>query len=264
MELINSALFLIRETGEDTLKLIVLDTNILLHSDFQLGEVKEKIIIPITVVEELDGLKKGKGDLAFRARRAIRELRKNDNVEYVFEDYSHLLPKDWDHTKADNKILGTAIYKQCPVLTNDFNLQIKAKAVGLEVKEFKVDFKQPVGYKELFLDMNIREDALTLEHIYQNPEDNIYDLVGNEYLIIYQKRDLLLPSERREVIDTFRWDKEKQELVRLKIKQVNNGITGKAKARNVHQSILFDIMQNDEIPIKLALGKFGVGKVFAP
>jgi len=246
------------------LKLIVLDTNILLHSDFQLGEVKEKIIIPITVVEELDGLKKGKGDLAFRARRAIRELRKNDNIEYVFEDYSHLLPKDWDHTKADNKILGTAIHKQCPVLTNDFNLQIKAKAVGLEAKEFKVDFKQPVGYKELFLDMNVREDALTLEHIYQNPEDNIYDLVGNEYLIIYQKKDLLLPSEKREIIDTFRWDKEKQELVRLKIKQVNNGITGKAKARNVHQSILFDIMQNDEIPIKLALGKFGVGKVFAP
>ena len=242
------------------MRLIVLDTNILLHADFKLDEVREQIIVPITVVEELDGLKKGKGDTAFRARRAIRELRQRDNVEYLLDDYTNLIPLGWDKTKPDNKILAAAIHKQCPVLTNDFNLQIKAKAVGLEVKEFKTDYKQPRGIKEVNLDLSNPDDKETLAHVYENPEDNIYDLQPNQYLVLYQVDKDFNPSiDELKVIDIFKWCAEEQAMRRLEYRKVANGITGKAEPRNVQQRILFDLMQDEKVPIKMALGKFGTG-----
>jgi predicted ribonuclease YlaK len=84
-------------------KKVCLDTNVLLDNlnveDF------ERVIVPITVVEELDKLKMSQdGDLAHRARKASRMLENASNVEIVF-DFSYSLPRYLDHTINDNKIM---------------------------------------------------------------------------------------------------------------------------------------------------------------
>ena len=56
-------------------KIFVLDTNVLLHDHTSIHQFQEHdVVIPITVLEELDQFKKGNGSLNFHAREALRTL----------------------------------------------------------------------------------------------------------------------------------------------------------------------------------------------
>lgn len=61
--------------GDTNRKLFVLDTNILLHEPFAIFSFQEHdVVIPMTVLEELDRIKDSKRDVARDARVAIRAL----------------------------------------------------------------------------------------------------------------------------------------------------------------------------------------------
>ncbi len=61
--------------GDTDRKLFVLDTNILLHEPFAIFSFQEHdVVIPMTVLEELDRIKDSKRDVARDARVAIRAL----------------------------------------------------------------------------------------------------------------------------------------------------------------------------------------------
>jgi PhoH-like ATPase len=54
-------------------KTYVLDTSVLVHDPHALGKFEDNhLVIPITVIEELDGLKRGRGSVSFAAREALR------------------------------------------------------------------------------------------------------------------------------------------------------------------------------------------------
>ena len=56
-------------------KIFVLDTNVLLHDYKCIYQFEEHdIILPITVLEELDKFKKGNDQINFQAREFVREL----------------------------------------------------------------------------------------------------------------------------------------------------------------------------------------------
>ncbi|HON12041.1 MAG TPA: PIN domain-containing protein, partial [Chitinispirillaceae bacterium] len=56
-------------------KLFVLDTNVMLHDSSCIYQFDEHdIVIPITVLEELEKFKKGNGTLNFHARETLRAL----------------------------------------------------------------------------------------------------------------------------------------------------------------------------------------------
>lgn len=65
-------------------KTYVLDTNVLVHDPECIFKFEDNdIVIPITVVEELDKLKKGHGDIPYSARSALRiidSLREKGNI----------------------------------------------------------------------------------------------------------------------------------------------------------------------------------------
>jgi PhoH-like ATPase len=53
----------------------VLDTNVLIHDPSAIWNFDEhQVVIPMTVLEELDNLKSGRGAVAADARQAIREI----------------------------------------------------------------------------------------------------------------------------------------------------------------------------------------------
>lgn len=157
-------------------KLYILDTNVLLHDPKSLVEFKEQdIMIPMTVLEELDDIKDRKKNVAAEARAAIREIDKilstaqnpaeiqegvqirldGKERELVFGKLSifpdHQLEKSNDflpseHNK-DNRIINCAIHlqrtlpdRQIILVTKDINMRLKALGAGLlRVEDYRTD-----------------------------------------------------------------------------------------------------------------------------
>ena len=56
-------------------KIFVLDTNVILHDSNCIYQFQDNdVVIPITVLEELDQFKKGSDSVNFQAREFVREL----------------------------------------------------------------------------------------------------------------------------------------------------------------------------------------------
>jgi len=154
----------------------VLDTNILLHEPFAFLSFKEHdVVIPMTVLEELDSIKDRKKDVSRDARVAIRALEDtlaNATPEEIvagvslasvggegeptgtlaiFNDYA--LDKDSSQVSTmtssklsfnenDNRIITAALHlqstkesKRVVLVTKDINMRLKAKGAGLNFVE---------------------------------------------------------------------------------------------------------------------------------
>ena len=87
---------------------------------------------------------------------------------------------------------------------------------------------------------------------YENVTDNILDLKTNQYALLY--------SPDGNLVDRVKWNGEKY--VAVSFRNINNDFVGKVKPRNVQQELAFDMLQNDDITIKVLVGGFGTGKDF--
>lgn len=109
------------------------------------------------------------------------------------------------------------------------------------------------GIKEIFL--NEEEMSLFYNKETKNEFINSYKdkLIINQYLVF--------KDENGEYLDRFRFDGNK--IVHFKVKEVNTiYTTNDIKPRNIKQHCCFDLLQNDNIPIKLITGSMGSGKTF--
>ena len=118
------------------------------------------VVIPVTVLEELDNLKRDDGERGINARKAIRALEQlrvrgllTDGVEMenggllrVEKNYVDVqLPQDFHEHKQDNRILkvckGLAEDLSQPVIlvTKDMLLRIKAQLLGLAAEDFTTE-----------------------------------------------------------------------------------------------------------------------------
>ena len=146
---------------------VVLDTSVLVADPgcfHQFGSVD--VVIPLTVIEELDGLKTRTDDVGRAARTALRtieDLRRRAggsihqpvplgpdtdgatvHIEVNGVQRNRLLENGLDPAIPDNRIIGAAIGQSMlaptRVISNDAGLRIKAAHMGLEAAEH-----QPVG-----------------------------------------------------------------------------------------------------------------------
>jgi PhoH-like ATPase len=161
---------------DETKKLFVLDTNVLMHDPSALFRFQEHdVFIPMIVLEELDHSKKGLSEVARNARQASRfldELIQHadldaihkgielPNVAYAeridqrcqgrlffqVERLPSLLPDTLPGYMPDNSILATALAlsKERPegqtiVVSKDINLRIKASVIGLYAEDYHND-----------------------------------------------------------------------------------------------------------------------------
>jgi PhoH-like ATPase len=148
----------------------VLDTNVLVHDPTALLNFEEHhVVIPMTVLEELDKLKNGRNATAADCRQAIRELDKiltpaapeqveagvpitrvttgkNEGTLSVLmskaPDNLALLPTHLN----DNKILNdiSVLKHQNPdqqivLVTKDINMRLKARGCGIEAQDYHND-----------------------------------------------------------------------------------------------------------------------------
>jgi predicted ribonuclease YlaK len=248
-------------------KLFVCDTNILLDSIESLQDYK--LVLLSHTLRELDKHKSSHNDeLAYRARKAVRYIKDNkDKFKFDAKDYNGFeLGKDYDDVYQDNNILAACVQNQYGLISNDVLLTYKAEGFGLEVvsldNEKFNDNSNYTGIRDLFID-ETTESQLALAHIYQHYNTDLFEMVENEYLVIWDKSkptysEVTGKLNGYEAIDSFRFDGEK--LVKLKFKPTEDIFMGKTKPLNIKQQIAFDMLQNKNIGVKLLLGNQGTGK----
>ncbi len=150
-------------------KLFVLDTNVLMHDPMCLFRFEEHdIFLPMIVLEELDGHKKGMTEVARNARQTSRTLdalaAEGDDIAkgLVLSSTGHTeagghllfqtrplsgdLPMALPQGKADNQILGVveALRKELAprevvLVSKDINMRVKARALGLLTEDYRND-----------------------------------------------------------------------------------------------------------------------------
>ena len=139
-------------------KTYVLDTNVLIHDPEAVLHFEDNdIVLPITVIEELDHLKKGSGEIPYSARHALRlidsfrdignlsagvVLPSGGTLRVVFDEES-MLPL----SNNDDRIISTAIFierkaeNNCPVIlvSKDTSVRIKADTYNLTTQDYLTD-----------------------------------------------------------------------------------------------------------------------------
>jgi PhoH-like ATPase len=151
-------------------KLFVLDTNVLMHDPMSLFRFEEHdIFLPMIVLEELDGHKKGTTEVARNARQASRSLdalaaakgadiasglmldttghpEARGSLFFQTQPLEQQLPISLPQGKADNQILGVVqalrdqyAPREVVLVSKDINMRVKARALGLNTDDYQND-----------------------------------------------------------------------------------------------------------------------------
>jgi len=258
-------------------KIFVLDTNVLLHDYKSIYNFQENdVVIPITVLEELDKFKKGNDLINFHAREFTRELDKlsgdglfNGGIPLgphlgklsieTGKPFSEKIQASFPENTPDHRILAITEYlknkntnDQVMLVTKDINLRMKAKSIGVLAGDYESDKVQNIDeiYKAIYTIENI--DDVLISKIYEDDEGiPAGDLVispppsPNQYFILKGNRSSAL----------VHYDHAKQCYNRV-LKQKVYGI----EPRNAEQTFSLDALLRDDVQLVSITGKAGTGK----
>lgn len=258
-------------------KIFVLDTNVILHDNSCLYQFDaHDVVIPITVIEELDGFKRGKETIHCNAREFLRDLDmisgdrlfsggvsigegKGNISIHLGVEFHEKLRNNFSPAKSDHQILNTAYhiaeknsFDRTVLVTKDVNLRMKAKSIGLKAEDYTSDHVKNIS--EIYKGRRIIENlpGYVIEQLYQYPfetdlPEDIFNgqLLPNEYFI--------LKNGSMSALGVFDVDTGR-------IKRVESKPCFGIKARNAEQSFALDALMNGDIPLVTLTGKAGTGK----
>ena len=234
------------------------DTSAVLHQTFE-SQV-EIAICPLTI-QELEHIKNSELEnetTKFRAREAVRNILKenkfrviipnNHKIDKLLKKYSFL------SNINDHRILLAAelaaIEQNHDIIffTNDalqylFALQMPHLTPVYPIDTVLKTQDEWAGWGRYY--PNEQEMAM----LYTDPKMNILKCKINEFVEIY---------EGKELKDILFWTGE--EYRKLKYKEFTAPTGEHIIPRNIEQKMYLDLLQNDNIPIKLCIGRFGTGK----
>jgi len=258
-------------------KIFVLDTNVILHDCMSIYHFEENdIVVPITVLEELDQFKKGSSLINLQAREFMRELDKisgdklTNNAISLGKDRGTLtlelgksftpeMKASFTEQSADNKILAVAAYyhKQFPdtqtiLVTQDINFRMKAKSLGIMAQDYETGKVRNLEALERGISICENIDDKLISEIYKSEEgvkkekfDLEQDFKANEYSI--------LKGASSSVLTHYHADSDKF----TKVEKVKvYGIS----PRNAEQTFAIDALMDPNIKLVTLMGKAGTGK----
>ena len=279
----------------DARKLFVLDTNVLLHEPLAIYSFQEHdVMVPMTVLEELDNIKDRQKDVSREARVAIRTMedvfrdatpeqiaegiflgnRVGENCSgrlAIFAD--HHLPEGeevFTNKENDNRIINAALYLQkrhpertVVLVTKDINMRLKAKGAGLKhVEDYRTD--------------QLIDDIRLLAKGFQQLKGQFWDQVG-ECESLSSGRDVfhwvdekLLPDTHinqylLDSSDNFAARVHAQEGGRLQIKDLGRErLMGRhawgVHPKNIYQAMALDALLDPTLDLVILTGPAGCGK----
>lgn len=290
-----------RPDHEVGVKRFVLDTNVLLHNPNALFVFKEHhVVIPFTVIEELDKLKRSNDDIGRNARECIRHLdrlrtfgRLIDGVNWgqaglvpgqgaafgpggVTGDIridigEYTRPAVLAEDSPDNRIIAVAWHlhaagERTVFVSKDLNARIKSDALGIRTEDFE---NQKVDADRLYTGFeSIAIDGALIDELYAEKMlavDRIDDAL-TQTLDNGEKYQRPLVSNQFVVLRDR--DDEGHTGLARRLADTDHliPVTGPRKPifgivpRNVQQTMALDLLMDDEIRLVTLLGSAGTGK----
>lgn len=256
-------------------KAFVLDTNVLLHDPNAMLKFKDNdVILPITIIEELDRFKKQAEMTGRNARQVSRTLDQLRSLGHLTEGINleeggrllvalcdretlKQLPPELEGDRADNAILAVALkFKQscqCRVVlvSKDTNLRIKADSLGLNAQDYEVD---KVDVKDLYTGTTeIQVSQATIEQFFQEGE---VVLNGNNF---YPNQALTLVNEGNSSHTGLAMVEGNHNRVVSLVKLPATGVSH-IYPRNREQRFALNLLLRDSISLVTLVGKAGTGK----
>ncbi|HEY9656819.1 MAG TPA: PhoH family protein, partial [Allocoleopsis sp.] len=253
-----------------------LDTNVLLHDPNAMLRFEDNdVVLPITVVEELDRFKKQSEETGRNARQASRildNLRQKQHlttgvtlehggtlrVVFCKRETLQQLPAELEGGNGDNAILAVALELQkqcnCPVvmISKDTNLRIKADALGLVAADYETGKVDVEGLYTGFAEVLVGADVLG--QLFKGGIA-LADLEGqffaNQCLMLIDSTN---PAHTALAIV----DGSNNKAVPL-TKLPYAGISH-IHARNREQQFAFELLMRDSISLVTLVGRAGTGK----
>jgi PhoH-like ATPase len=259
----------------------VLDTNVLLHDPRAMFAFEDNtVVVPIYVIDEIDGFKKELSELGRNARQVARQLddhRSGGGLSRAvpLENGGHLivalgsrspLQASMDSKRMDHLILEVALEvrdsepeRKTILVTKDVNMRIRGNALGLDTVDYD---EQQITLDELYSGSS---EALVEGHLVDEfYEQGSLDLDGVELGQISGQSDrapianeYLLLKDRDNPAHTALGRFDGKSVV--PIRKLSGGVWN-IRPRNKEQHYGLDLLLNDDIKLVTLVGKAGTGK----
>ncbi|MFO8068075.1 MAG: PhoH family protein [Bacteroidales bacterium] len=257
-------------------KIFVLDTSVILYNHSSVNSFDDNdVVIPITVLEELDQFKKGNDTKNFETREFIRIL-DNLSVSNSLQDWVPVGNKKggrikvvmnqavngdackiFGEDKPDHRILNTALFvaKENPdrkvvLVSKDINLRLKAKSLNISAEDFETGKIKNI--EELYTGKSEIKNAKSavINDLYDKGFCDISDIgikepIANHYYII--------TSGQKSVLAFYN-------PLSLQIERVEKRTIQRITPRNAEQVFALHAILNKNVKLVTLQGVAGTGK----
>ena len=261
-------------------KTFIIDTNVILHDPNSIHQFEENnIVIPITVIEEIDHFKRGSQVININARQFTRTLDSLTGKELfnggislgkgkgkvrivITNGMCDEIKTAFREDTPDHRILScayelekeSATKKKHILVTKDVNLRMKAKALGILAEDYSTDRIQSVD--ELYSGKEVIEDFDddVIKQFYETPyqvnADKVKEKTNSEFV---PNKYFIIRNTSRSVLANL----DSEQLIFNKVDK--NPISG-IMPRNAEQTFAVNALLNPNIPLVSLTGKAGTGK----
>lgn len=239
-------------------KTYIIDTNVLVHDFHSFHNILKDnvVVIPYTVLEELDKLKTKNDEVGVNARNVIRKIEQeqiNDNPRVIIAEVDNSIPVPDDRILEVCKDLREA---EPTLVSKDVCLRTKARAFGIRTEDYKADKVQVANlYSGMAEDIYVPVDVIT--NIYLRGEYLVSDLIRKSTTIfkLYQNQAVTLVNDSDPRNRAYAIHKNGMlELIDIKVKPFD------LTPANLEQQILVNHLLDPEISLVTITGLAGSGK----
>ena len=259
-------------------KIYVLDTSVCLSDSNCIFDYDNNdVIIPLKVLEEIDGHKKRQDAVGAQARSVIRlfdELREKGSLQKgvrlgkgkgVLRVATHGvsgLPDDLNCEHNDHIIISTALAeknsqekRKVILVSRDINMRVIADSIGVLSEDY--DKNQAIrkeselysGFVNHLVDEQMVDQFYSGESVFIDKEEKV-GLLPNQFIMLVSNT-----NEKKTALCRFMgymWPLQK-------VQEYKQGLWG-VRARNKEQSFALDLLMDPDVQIVSLIGKAGSGK----
>lgn len=255
------------------MKTFVIDTNVLLYDPHSLKVFADnEVVIPLSVLDELDAAKNRLDEIGRNARLAIRmldDLRKsgslsegvklNDSIVRVELNHCGNLPSSLSADKADNRIISSALGlkkegKQIIMVSKDINLRVKCDALGLEAQDYTTG-KVAENVNSIYEGVEtVKVPSATIDELYSKGYiETEFSAYPNQFFVLVSE-----DKDNHGGIAKFVKGEGSLPDRLVPLKKINDVMN--IKPRNLEQKMAMDLLLDPNIKLVTLIGKAGSGK----
>lgn len=248
-----------------TKNIYILDTSVLVYDPLCFKTFHDSnVIIPITVLDELDKLKKQSSEAGKNARVCIKLLDElcssgdvaqgieiENGINLKIDAENHDASKFGDSLYGDNRIIASAnfynSYGTAVLVSNDINLRVRARVLGIGAQACE---SKQISFSDLYSGfVTVEDEDLGVELLQRgwlDPNELTLQLLDNECVIFVDSNKEKVACGRK--------------ISRNKIKLVRDLYPWDIAPRNAEQAFAMDLIMDNKVSLVTLIGKAGTGK----